>query len=1001
MRIKDWARPYYSYITLGLGVLCFAMLFTTTAEANSIPYRLYTISDGLPHENIQTIEQTPDGRLWVGTSAGLSFYTGTGFIPVRFLNARSTVNIREIVPLENDDVWVATNQVGIWQVRYQHAVQPFPELANVRASRMIARNDTLYAFSEQEIWQVALNNNTVSSTAYKVNDGNGEAGSSTGTTEIVSADITRGGHQWVLDRKRGPGRLMEDGTIHFLSTEENEGWYAIRFDGDGTAWVTHEKDGLFRFKPEMAELEWVFSDVGLMHICITPQMVVLTSYNQGALYWSLMQDQMMMSMNEESGLPTSRVNCMYRDHEGNGWVGTQIGLIHISHPGVKHHMEVEHRPLLNINAVYNDIDQSLWASSLTEGLFQLYPEQRSVFPAEESRWTDLFKGQDNRLYALGGSGWFVYDSQGNWKNIQPYAGGFRGDVDQSGTGYFWHTNGVYRHKPGVEAKPVYTWPKEDQQYYEQVLTRDGRLVLWANGQVIQVPLQQKTNQKSFEVIRDIPEFRETAVKDIAVDHLGRTWVALLRNGLLCVEKDTMMQLLPGYHIEKLSVEGDSLLIANAREGLFVFNLPEQAPKAKPAKDKNGRFSGKKMSDAKRKAMPKTHLRSDSAVRYHLTQSDGLMSSTVSGAVFTDKFLWVSHPGGVSQIPRHLLRREAPIPQVLLTSINYNGISRSPYREVNLKASDTNIGFEFSATTFSHTHRVHYRYRLKGLNERWAATEKPFVHFARLPAGEYEFEVQAATSNEYGAPISYDFTIPEPYYQRPVFWLAIMFMMTLVFYYLHQYRLRSMLQVERTRTQIAMDLHDDIGSSLTSLSFMSNLAWQRTEEQTPKEEISPLLEEIGSMSSELVDSMLDIVWSVDPKQDSVGSIVSRLQAFFQRVHGASEFSVNWQIEEGIKEIALPPRPRRNLYLIMKEAINNAIKHSGASRVDVGMTHDHVMLQIVIQDYGRGFDVDNTNSGYGLSTMRERTEESGASFEIRSSVGAPTTIYIRWPLRKYGS
>ena len=155
MRIRNWARPY-SACTIVMGILLSMLLFLQAAQANSIPYRLYTISDGLPHENIQTLEQTPDGRLWVGTSAGLSFYTGAGFVPVRFLNVSSTVNIREIEPLENDDVWVATHQLGIWQVRYQHAVQPFPELANVRASRLIERNDTLYVFGDQKRWEVDL-----------------------------------------------------------------------------------------------------------------------------------------------------------------------------------------------------------------------------------------------------------------------------------------------------------------------------------------------------------------------------------------------------------------------------------------------------------------------------------------------------------------------------------------------------------------------------------------------------------------------------------------------------------------------------------------------------------------------------------------------------------------------------------------------------------------------------------------------------------------------------
>lgn len=1002
MKTKNWARPHPSYRIYGLLVLCMTLFLNIEAQANNIPYTLYRISDGLPHENIQTIEQTPDGRLWVGTSAGLSFYTGSGFTPVRFLDASSTADILEIEPLGNDDIWVATNELGVWQVRYQHAVQAFPALAHVRASRLIARNDTMYVFGQQKIWKVSLLDETISSKPYRIASANFNGNpTDVAHTQIVSADIDNKGNHWVLDQKRGPGRLMPDGTIYFIDHDVadefgEDGWYALRFDEQGTAWATHEKAGLFKFSTDEGNLELVIKEVGVRHICVTPAMIVVTSYNHGALYWSLKMNKVMPPMNEASGLPTSRVNCIYRDHEGNAWIGTQIGLIHISHPGVKHLMSVGERPLLNLNAVYNDQDKSLWASSFSEGLFQLYPERKSVLPAGENRWSDLFEGQDNRLYALGGSGWFAYDGNGAWDQVQSYAGGYHGDVDRFGTGYFWHRDGLYEHKQHELATPVFMWPVEEQDFHYQTLSKDGDLIVWANGQLLQLPVSNKSRRTKSEgshavkLIRNVSAFSNIAVKDVEADYLGRTWVALLGNGLLCVDQDTAMQFLPGHHIEKLSVEGDSLLVANTREGLFVFNLPE---KGKP-------FLKKQSFVPPSVATP--HLRADEAVRYHLTQSDGLMSSTVSGSAFTKDFLWVAHPGGISQIPRRLLTREAPTPQVLLTSINYNGIARSPYRDLELKASDRNIGFEFSATTYSHPHLVQYRYRLKGLDKRWSATEKPFVHFAKLPAGEYEFEVQAATSDtEYGETISYDFMIPEPYYQLPAFWMGIMVLLTVLFYYLHLYRLRSMLQVERTRTQIAMDLHDDIGSSLTSLSFMSNLAYQRTEDQTPKEEISPLLKEIGSMSSELVDNMLDIVWSVDPKQDSVGSVISRLQAFYQRVHSASEISVHWKVEEGVKKIALPPRSRRNLYLILKEAVNNAIKHSGASKIDVAMTQDLIMLHIVVQDYGQGFDAEKVKSGYGLSTMRERAEESGASFELRSSEGSATTVYIRWPLRKHAS
>ncbi|CAN0586255.1 unnamed protein product, partial [Laminaria digitata] len=174
----------------------------------------------------------------------------------------------EIEPLGNDDIWVATNQLGVWQVRYQHAVQAFPALANVRASRLIARDDTMYVYGQQNLWKVSLLDEQISSHPYRVASSRPNTNSPhAALTQIVSADIDGKGNHWVLDKKRGPGRLMPDGTIYFVDNDVaeefgEEGWYALRFDEQGTAWATHEKAGLFRFSTDDGKLELVIKEVG-------------------------------------------------------------------------------------------------------------------------------------------------------------------------------------------------------------------------------------------------------------------------------------------------------------------------------------------------------------------------------------------------------------------------------------------------------------------------------------------------------------------------------------------------------------------------------------------------------------------------------------------------------------------------------------------------------------------------------------------------------------------
>ena len=141
------SRPRYTHymlkIVMSKMLILWILFFAVNANANDIPYRHYSIQDGLPHENVSAIEQTPDGRLWVGTSAGLAYHTGIKFTPVRFLEAAGTVNITEIEPTKDNEVWVSTSHQGIWKARYEHAKVPYKQLAGVHARRLIERNDSL------------------------------------------------------------------------------------------------------------------------------------------------------------------------------------------------------------------------------------------------------------------------------------------------------------------------------------------------------------------------------------------------------------------------------------------------------------------------------------------------------------------------------------------------------------------------------------------------------------------------------------------------------------------------------------------------------------------------------------------------------------------------------------------------------------------------------------------------------------------------------------------
>ena len=221
-------------------------------------------------------------------------------------------------------------------------------------------------------------------------------------------------------------------------------------------------------------------------------------------------------------------------------------------------------------------------------------------------------------------------------------------------------------------------------------------------------------------------------------------------------------------------------------------------------------------------------------------------------------------------------------------------------------------------------------------------------------------------------------------------LALVFM--LVTYSVYRYRLRSILQLQQTRAQIAMDLHDDIGSSLSSLSFLSALVQNRATERGSNEELRPILDEIQETSGKLMHSMKDIVWAVDPKQDTLESLLERLEGFAHRVAETGVFSID--VAEDVPSLNMTPQSRRNLYLILKEAITNAAKYSKGSAITLGISRAGNNLHIQVADNGKGFDPSAAHKGYGCRTMRERAHQSGATLTIQSALGQGTTITLLW-------
>lgn len=210
---------------------------------------------------------------------------------------------------------------------------------------------------------------------------------------------------------------------------------------------------------------------------------------------------------------------------------------------------------------------------------------------------------------------------------------------------------------------------------------------------------------------------------------------------------------------------------------------------------------------------------------------------------------------------------------------------------------------------------------------------------------------------------------------------------LSFFIYRNYSTRQKLKLQTLRNKIASDLHDDVGSTLSSISIFSQMAQQQSKE------VIPMLETIGESSRKMLDAMADIVWTINPENDQFEKIILRMRSFAYELLGAKKIDFEFIADDDVAKMKLPMNVRKNLYLIFKEATNNMVKYAAADRALFSLTGEKNNLTMLIKDNGKGFDTSLTTDGNGLKNMKKRAVEMGAALVIDSLPGNGTTIQLQ--------
>ncbi|MEP6865342.1 MAG: ATP-binding protein, partial [Deltaproteobacteria bacterium] len=382
---------------------------------------------------------------------------------------------------------------------------------------------------------------------------------------------------------------------------------------------------------------------------------------------------------------------------------------------------------------------------------------------------------------------------------------------------------------------------------------------------------------------------------------------------------------------------------------------------------------------------------------HFDIGDGLPNNHVAtSARLRDGTLWFGTKGGAARV---VPVKAAPVvvPPVAITGVVVGGRPRAvPLAgahslDLAFGANDDQLDLAFTTPSFVVGDPVRFQYRLDGAAAWSAPVVEREVHYARLAPGSYHFEVRAvAASGAISAPATVSFVVVPPIWRRGWFLALCVLVVCCAAYAWVRARLVHVLAIERVRTRIATDLHDELGANLSRIAIMSEVVTRRAHAREP---LVDQVDDIGRSARELVGVAADIVWSTDPRRDDLGSLIVRLRSFAGDVLDGRDIRWTLSAPPEPELIALGPEQRRHLHMIAKEAIHNAVKHSGAEVVTIAISYEHAVLELSVRDDGRGFDPEACHDGNGLSNMTRRARASGGTFSLTSAPGAGTTIAFR--------
>ena len=956
-------------------LICRAATGSDLAQYHS---RNWQADAGLPNNTVQAVVQTRDGYLWVGTQYGLARFDGERFTVFRRKNVpeMKNANIMGLREARDGSLWIATGSGGVLRLREGNFVHY-------------------------------------------------------GKTDGLAHDYTLGPVIETADGAIWIGTLgglsrFKDGK--FKNFDEHSGLSnnAVRDlceDGEGNLWIGTGKgldyltgDGVIRPAPVANGLK----GADIRAICCD---------KQGTIWFGTGNELHRFSKGRHAtfpqgtGLPYNIIRRLYPDREGNLWVGSYGGVSRFVNSAFVSEPGSDGLSFDLVNALFEDREENMWIGS-RDGLTQLRANRLTTFTAKQgvpnnnvmsvledrsgTIWIGTWGGGLSRLK---NDAFVIYTNQAEVPVLtlalhEDHSGRLWAGTDYAGN-LFRIEGETVKHFGGSQGLPGRAI---------RVIYEDSKTNLWIGTSRGLYVGKDGRFRPSGEQGLSTPIIRE-----ILEDHAGNLWVGTeeglwqLRQGK--ATKFTKQQGLPGNAVIALyeDAAGD-LWIGTAGNGLSWFHNGSFVSFTTA----NGLFSdtileileddhGWFWMSCPRGVFRVEHhdleLLAEGAVRQVASiaygKGDGMASELCNGVSkpgawkSSDGRLWFATSKGVSVIdPASVTHEDRSAPAVVLERVVVDKHS-FPTQEtlpvtalIKVPPGNGDLEFDYAALCFRAPERNRFKYKLEGINSDWVdAGSHRVAYYHNVPPGDYRFQVIACNNNglwnEAGASAS--ILLSPHIWQTSWFHMSVIAAIGLIFLGLHRFRVAHFREIDRFRLRLAADLHDDVGSNLSTISLLTRRAQKHHALGEPAGED---LAAIGRIARQTANAIREIVWLINPEYDTMQDLVMRMREAADSILAGIECEFKSPPVDLSHKLTL--QFRQNLFLLYKEALTNVARHAQASRVEINVAQQDQSWRLSVHDNGVGFDPGASYSGNGLKNLRQRAVKLSGELTIESRPGLGTTV-----------